>query len=165
MHEHLTHFERAFVEALHDIARAIRHHADTHATPAVGLAVTAAIGRKQMAIKPVSPLSLSDVERVQLSLAPKLANGTDDPGPFAWVSDNPAVASIVGVAADGSPDLANTQPTTATVWVLTPADAGSANIVATSASPNVDGNSIALTITEGRSGSVNLSAGTPVSDL
>lgn len=117
-----------------------------------------------MAIKPVSPLTLSDVERVQLSLAPKLADGSTDPGPFTWTSDNPAIASIVGVDANGEPDLANTSPTSAVVWVLTPAATGTATIMAQSASANVDGNAIVLTITEGRHGDVNLSAGTPVPD-
>ena len=136
------------------------------ATEALRLSVTAVVGkRSKPMIKPVPALTLSDVERVHLSLAPKLADGSADPGPFTWTSDNTAIAQIVGEDASGAPDPTNTAPTTPNVWLLTPAGPGVVTITAESANPDVDGNSIEITITEGRHGDVNLSAGTPVSDL
>lgn len=117
-----------------------------------------------MALKSVTPLELTDVQRVLLSLAPKQADGSDDPGPFTWTSDNPAVGQLVGLDAIGEPDLSNTSPSGTTAWLLTPAGPGTVNVSATSATANVDGNELQVTITEGRSGDVNLSAGTPVAD-
>ena len=101
---------------------------------------------------------------VQLSLAPKLADGSPDPGPFSWSTTDAGLAQPVGLNADGSANPADTTPTGPVVWVLTPAGPGTATVTAQSASANVDGNSIELTITEARHGSVNLSVGTPVSD-
>jgi len=157
---------REIVRALDRIAEAI--YLLKPPTPVgsgdVSLSVTGAKGRTPMAIKSVPPLTLSDVERVQLSLAPQLPDGSVDPGPFTWTSDNPAIAQVVGVDAAGNPDAANTAPVGPVVWVLTPAGPGQATITVVSQSANVDGNSIALTLTEGRIGNVNLSAGAPVPD-
>lgn len=159
----LAKINRTLADGLGAIAESLKPHPTNAAD--LRLSVTGAVGRRSsMAVKPVPPLTLSDVERVELSLAPKLADGSDDPGPFSWTSSDPSLAQVVGEAADGSPDPAATSPTGAKVWVLTPAGPGVVTITATSASPNVDGNSIELTLTEGRSGSVNLSAGSPVPD-
>lgn len=163
-HEKNTALDRV-LKLLREIRDAVRKLSVQPAPETLRLSVTAVAGRSSvMSVKPVSPLTLSDTEKVQLSLAPKLANGSDDPGPFTWVSDNPAVAQVVGVDADGNADPTNTSPTGPVVWVLTPADDGSATITVTSASANVDGNSIVLTILEGTPGSVNLSAGAPIPD-
>lgn len=168
----LTFIATELIELDEDVDR-IEHlvssNAPTHGN--LNLTVTAVAGKESaMPLKTLPPLSLSDVERVQLSLSPKLADGSSDPGPFSWSSDNTSIATVVGdkLDADGTthiPDETDTTPTGPTAWALTPAGHGSANITALSASPNVNGNLLPLVITEARTGDVNLTAGTPVSDL
>ncbi len=154
------------VHALERIACLIERISAQRATGALRLSVTTVQGRRpRMEIKPVPPLTLSDVEKVKLSLAPKLADGSPDPGPFSWASSDSTIAQVVGLDANGDADPTNTSPTTPEVWLLTPAGPGVVTVTAISASENVDGNSIEITITEGRHGDVNLSAGSPVSDL
>lgn len=151
----------AIVGALENIAAAIR--GDPQNTGALGLSVRIVIGRGRR-MKQAPDLNLSDVQRVQLAIAPKLADGSDDPGPFSWSSSDSTVAQIVGVSpADGGPDLTQ-MPIGPVVWVLTPAGPGTATITVATISPNVEAEAINLVITEGRMGALNLSAGTPVSD-
>lgn len=176
--------------ATHTIVVELRKLGAHPPTPTVGLAVTSVIGRNPPmssgTIIRLPKLEMSNVERVQLSLAPKLPDGSADPGPFTWTSSDSSIASLVGLVPagdlrigtvdttirpdgslvqEGDPDPTNTAPSTSTVWALTPAGAGTADIVAESASPSVDGNLLPLELIEGRHGNVNLSAGQPVSDL
>lgn len=157
------------LDVLREIRDAILLLSHPSAPASLGLAVTSVKGRPPMAIKPVPPLTMTDVQHVQLSLSPKLPNGNDDPGPFTWVSSDAANFPIVGdtVDADGNhiPDPTNTAPNGTVAWVVTPTDVpGTTTVTVTSASANVNGNSIDITVLEGKEGDVNLSAGVPVAD-
>lgn len=135
----------------------------------VGMRVTIVRGKgHKMASKQVPPITMSDVQSVQLSLAPTLPDGSKDTGPFHWESSDPAIGLIVGDQVDGagvhSPNLADANPSGPVAWLLTPSGPGTVTVTASSDTPNVDANSIDITLTEARSGSVNLSAGTPVNE-
>lgn len=159
------------LEYLRSIVRALREILELldqlhHSLPGdVGSHISTIKGRNtaMAAIITQPTVTMSDVERVLITLSPKLPDGTTDPGPFSWSSSDVAIGQLVGVDASGDPDLLQV-PTGTQAWLLTPAGAGSVGVTITSASPNVDGNLIPFELTEGRTGNVNASVGAPVPD-
>jgi len=116
------------------------------------LAVIAVEGRNPMApvIDHAPALNLSATQRVTLSAAPTMPDGTAAPGPHVW-STSDSAALPIEPASDGL-----------TCDVLTPNDSGTGTITFTS--PGVRTAYIKITYTAPVEGSANLSAGLPTED-
>jgi hypothetical protein len=98
----------------------------------------------------LAPLVLLDTEKVLLSVAPLLADGTPDTSvTVSWVSSDPSVG--IEVQADSR-----------SAFALTPNDSGAATVTASASGYTSE--SVAISYAPGVPRALNLSAGNPVPD-
>lgn len=95
-------------------------------------------------------LQMTDVQKVVLQVAPQMANGEPSSPTVTWTSDDPSVG--INVSAD-----------TFSCEVTTPLERGAANI--TAYVPGYETEIQPIAYSPGLPGKLNMSVGTPVSDL
>ena len=100
------------------------------------------------------PIKMFDVEKILLAVSPVAADGTvDETVSVEWSSSNPEAVQIEVI-----PDTNGRQ-----VWALTPLDSGSSNISVTAKGYDTD--EVMIEYLPFVPGKLNMSAGTPVSDI
>ena len=97
------------------------------------------------------PLTMSDVQKVLLSVNPLKPDGTPDPVEVAWKSSDPAQVGLEPVVGDSHQ-----------CYATTPLDAGKANV--TASAPGYDDEVQPIVYASGQKRKLNLSAGSPEPD-
>lgn len=111
-------------------------------------------------------IELLDTQKVLLSAAPTLPDGTPDPDAFLnWQSSSPSQVGIeIPTDVPGTePPIPNTNQHVA--WITTPLENGSAIVSVTVSGPNAYEEVLQpVTYAKAAAGAINVSAGVPISD-